>query len=249
MSRQLTKREYQSLLREAFEKYLERFSSTEVENSLISLSYDFSFLADRHWYMFLSDTMVKCELQEMTNVLHRWSQSLARWKAWNLVLVEYDEDTEWLLRREFLDATAHECLLRPSSVRDAFTAISTNAFHQVRLSIQSRAEYPDKLVGDQEKPERRGKLLSRSGKEERLAAVLSHWEYGADLVHAISVLDGEEYRNQTSDYRNANSHNIGPKLGFGHTGTVVRFVSQANKLEEQEDGTYRKVLVEVAPRN
>ena len=125
---------YRSLLQDTFGNYLKCLDSLPGETPL---AYDFKFLANRQWHL-LGEMMVSSNLRELTNLVNRWGHSLLRWDAWNQVLAQHDEETAWLLRYEFLDALAHECLLRPSALRDTFTSVATNALHQAMTEHRSR---------------------------------------------------------------------------------------------------------------
>jgi hypothetical protein len=210
------------------------------EPTIDFLPYDFDFLKHRKWHL-LAESMIECDLRELTNTVNHWHDSLKRWHAWNIVISKHNEDDAWVLRREFLEALAHECLLRPSSVRDMLTAVATSALHQVRLTLEHG--YPDMLEGDPATPNGRGKHLTRRKKESRLASIASVWAEAKPFLEAIRKLDDSAYRSQTLDYRNLNSHAIGPRLGIGHTRTVTRLVVQATKLTEIGEGRFKEVAI------
>lgn len=229
-----------TLLRTSFEEYLDKISEHQFEPKGDFLSYDFSFLKDRKWYL-MSELMVDCELRELTNNINHWSYSLHRWQAWNIIIAKHDEDSAWILRREFLESIAHECLLRPSSIRDTFISVATNALHQARLSISSA--YLDVLEGDPLCPSENPKHLTRRQKEVRLATIASVWPSAKVLISLFRHIDSLVYRKATSDYRNLNSHTIGPRLGVGHTRTVTRKVEPKKELKDIGGGRYEEVLV------
>lgn len=204
------------------------------------LSYDFSFLKGRQWYL-LSEMMVECELRELTNNINHWACSLHRWQAWNLIISKYDDDSAWVLQREFLEAYAHECLLRPSAIRDIFTSVATNALHQARLSANSG--YKDVLDGDPLPGNLHPRNLTRRKKEARLASIASIWPLAKKFLSLLERLDSSDYRGSTRDYRNLNSHTIGPRLGFGHTRTVTRRVVPKKIFKKVGDGCHELVLV------
>ena len=160
---------YRSLLQDTFGNYLKCLDSLPGETPL---AYDFKFLANRQWHL-LGEMMVSSNLRELTNLVNRWGHSLLRWDAWNQVLAQHDEETAWLLRYEFLDALAHECLLRPSALRDTFTSVATNTLHQVRLSIDPA--YRDHLTGDPISPSDHPKPLTKRRKEQRLHTIAKAW--------------------------------------------------------------------------
>jgi len=180
--------------------------------------------------------MVKDELRELTNNLNHWHGSLRRWQAWNTIIQPYDPDDAWELRREFLEALAHHCLLTPSSIRDTLTFVATNSIHQVRLMASK--EYRDYLEGDPKNPSEKPKHLTRRQKEKRLADLISIWPDAPEFMASLRKIDDEAYRNLTSDYRNRNTHSIGPRLGIGITSTVVRSVQQATMMSKQPGGKY-----------
>jgi hypothetical protein len=224
-----------NLLRTAFDAYLLQLNGGELEPAENYLSYDFDGIDSHQWHA-LGNEMVKDELREITNNLNHWHGSLQRWQAWNTVIQPYGTDEAWELRREFLEALAHHCLLTPSSIRDTFTFVATNSMHQVRLMASKG--YRDYLEGDPKNPSEKPKHLTRRQKEKRLADLISIWSEAPGFMASLRKIDDEAYRNVTSDYRNRNSHSIGPRLGIGITRAVVRSVKQATMMSKQPDGTY-----------
>lgn len=232
--------EYFLLLRGAFNEYLQHIESTSLEPHGQLLTYDFDFLENRKWHG-LAQAMIGCELRELTNLVNQWNNSLCRWHAWSLVLKGRDEMAAWELRSEFLDSLAHECLLRPSSIRDTLTSVATNAFHQLRLSTDR--SYPDYLKGDPTAPGKKPKNLRREQKENRLFHLAEKWPSSAGFLDQLRKINTADYINVTSDYRNLTSHTIGPRLGIGYTRTVTRSVEQATRLEPVEGSRYVSVPV------
>lgn len=223
------------ILRTAFDAYLARRQEGELEPSSSYLAYDFDHIGDLQWQL-MGGEMVKDELRELTNILNHWHSSLQRWQVWNGIIDAYNENEAWELRREFLEALVHHCLLLPSAVRDTFSFVATNSLHQVRLAAES--DYKDYLEGDPKTPNDRPIYLTRRKKEKRLANLVSRWRESADFMTSLRRIDDEAYRKKTSDYRNRNSHSIGPRLGIGITQTVVRNVVQATRMVKQADGTW-----------
>lgn len=224
-----------NLLRTAFNSYLLQLDGGELEPAENYLPYDFDGIESYQWQA-LGDQMVKDELREINNNLNHWHGSLRRWHAWNTIIQPYGTDEAWELRREFLEARAHHCLLSPSSIRDTLTFVATNSMHQVRLMASKG--YQDHLEGDPENPSEKAKNLTRRQKEKRLADLISIWPDAPEFMASLRKIDDEAYRNITSDYRNRNTHSIGPRLGIGITRTVVRSVGQATVMSKQPDGTY-----------
>ena len=206
-----------NLLRAAFEAYLARLNGGGLEPSDNYLSYDFDTLDKFQWRTF-GNEMVKDELREITNNLNYWQGSLKRWHAWNAVIDPYSVEYAWELRREFLEARAHHCLLQPSAIRDTFIFVATNAMHQVRLATSK--DYRDFLEGDPRTPNDKPKQLKRSQKEKRLADLISFWPESSSFLSSLRKIDDEAYRRETGDYRNLNSHSIGPRLGLASRGRL-----------------------------
>ena len=226
-----------NLLRAAFDAYLLERNKSGHEPCENYLTYDFESINSNRWTLQgLGNLLVVSELREITNRLNHWHTSLHQWQAWNTVIQAYGENDAWDLRSEFLDSVAHQCLLTPFSIRDTFTFVATNSMHQVRMSACTN--YPDHLEGDPKKPSDKPKNLSRSQKEKRLADIISIWSEGHVFMTLLKQIDDQDYRKSTSDYRNQNSHSIGPRLAIGQTQHVVRCVQQATEMSRQEDGTY-----------
>lgn len=222
-------------LREAFNSYLHQLNEGELEPTEAYLPYDLDNVDARQWIAFGRE-MVKDEFRETTNKLNYWHHSLVRWDAWNNVISRYKEKDAWKLRGEFLEGSVHHCLLMPSSIRDTLTFVATNSMHQVLLSVDDN--YKDYLDGDPKSPSEKPKFLTRSKKEKRLNKLVSRWPIGSEFMSALRKIDDEAYRKATSNYRNLNTHSIGPRLGIGMTRAVVRSVKQATTMSEQADGTY-----------
>lgn len=224
-----------SLLRTAFDQYLGLFPTNEFEPVEDYLSYDLESYDAVRWDT-LGHALVTDDLRELINVINHWHSYLIRWSAWNHVVARHNDNDAWELRREFLEAAVHFCLLQPSALRDSFVFFTTNAVHQVRLA--SEVNYPDRMDGDPTPSVPNPKPLSRRRKEKRLQSLLSHWVEAAPLMPSLHCLDDDAYRRSTSDYRNRTSHSIGPRLGIGITRTVTRSLVPAEKLVAKSDGLY-----------
>lgn len=235
----MTDNHHIEFLRSAFDKYLIEIDADRQKQSDGFLPYDFEEVDTVQWDA-LGGFMVKDELSELTNRMNFWLGALRKWSAWNAVVASYDEMEAWELRHEFLETLAHYCLLQPSTLRDTFTFVVTNAMHQVRLA--SSSSYRDYMVGDPKGPNERT-TLQRKQKENRLAEIISTFPQGIRFMELLENLNDESYRRQTSNYRNLNTHSIGPRLGIGITRMVVRSVVQTTKMEEQPNGRYKAVAV------
>jgi hypothetical protein len=230
-------KQYTAFLRKAFSRYLSRLNAGGIEPKLTYLPYDFEDELKKYALGMVGDMMIKDELREITNIVNHWHGQLLRWHAWNKVLPGYDQDDAWNLRREFLEALSHHCLLSPAAARDTLTFVATNSIHQLRLALE--AGYKDHLDGDPTKPGKKPAHLTRAKKEKRLEELLMQWTEGAHLVSAIRSIDDKAYRDSTWDYRNRSSHAIGPRLALGHTQAVTRLVQQATEFKDQGNGTFK----------
>ena len=167
--------------------------------------------------------------------------SLSRWHAWSMVLNGHDELNAWELRSEFLDSLVHECLLRPSSIRDTLTSVATAAFHQVRLGLDE--SYPDYIEGDPRTPEEKPTFFNRKNKEKRLTNIIKIWPESTLFLNSLREINTSGYINKTYDYRNLTNHSIGPRIGIGETRTVTRSIEPATVFEEAESGRFTRVNV------
>jgi hypothetical protein len=224
--------DYESLLRNALEEYLQLGSKEILSPDEYYLDFNFDFLENRK-LTWAAESIICGELQELTNLLNAWQSSLRRWGRWNKVVSSKDEQAAWALREEFVEAVAHECLLRPHSIRDIFTSVATNALHQIRLITEpDRIKYPDFLEGDPKKPNEHPRHIRRE-KVERLSKLANHWQESSVFVSSLKKLDDQNYRDLTQDYRNLASHTIGPRLAIGDTKMVTRTVTQATNFPDR----------------
>lgn len=152
---------------------------------------------------------------------------LIRWNAWNRVLGG-DDEKSWTLRHEFFESLAHDCLLRPSAVRDTFTSLATDTLHQVRMAEDQNIA--DQLDLDPRPPKFNTKFATRRKKEDQLRNIALKWESGPVFLNSLQAIDTDDYKRSTFNYRNLHSHTIGPSLGVGHVKPVRRQVHQAEEL-------------------
>ena len=230
-----------AFLRKGLDAYLSHYDDGNLDPVESYLPYDFRDEIDRHQWQLMAGHLVSGELNEVTNSLNGWQSALLQWHAWNRALEGFDEQDAWELRREFVEACAHLCLLQPYSVRDMLVFVATNAIHQVRLALGNG--YRDRLEGDPAAPGDRPKHLSRRGKEQRLERLMAPWPDATPWFDLLRRIDDDAYRKTTFDYRNRAAHAIAPRLAVGHVGVVTRHVVQATELERQPDGTYLQVSV------
>jgi hypothetical protein len=223
------------ILLEYYKQYLELFYDSDISDFESFLSYNFNFITERN-IGFIGNDLVHDELNELKNIINSWNNSIQRWKTWNHIIKDLDENTAWDLRREFLEDTVHCCLLKPSSIKDTMISVATNIIHQLRIAKNN--SYKDFLDGDISKPNERPRHLTRAQKERRLAEIISVFDGSEIFLTILKEIDNKNYKELTSDYRNLTSHTIGPRLGIGVTKAVKRQVVQSERIVEQLDGSY-----------
>ncbi|KAB7693120.1 hypothetical protein GBN24_04305 [Plesiomonas shigelloides] len=221
-------------LTRAFNAYLDDLDKN-IKPEYSYLPYNFEFIIGNN-RLSLGKYIIKHELQELTNIMNRWLGDLHRWHAWNNILQQANEDEKWNIQIEFIDALAHQCLLEPSAIRDRFTFVATNAFHQIRLA--SEDNYIDHLDGDPKHPSEKPIFLSRQKKEKRLEKVMSNWNESLQFLDSLKSINDNSYQTSTNDYRNRVNHAIAPRLANGMTQIVTRKLVQATRRTMQEDGSY-----------
>jgi len=230
-----------ALLRKGVDTYLSHYDDGNLDPAESYLPYDFKEEFDRHQWLMMGGHLVAGELNEATNNLNGWQGALLQWHAWKRSLEGFGEQDAWELRREFVEACAHQCLLQPYSVRDMLVFVATNAIHQVRLALGNG--YRDRLEGDPKAPGDRPRHLTRHGKEQRLRQLMAPWPDAAPWFDLLHRIDDDAYRKTTFNYRNRAAHAIAPSLAIGHVGFISRQVVQATKLQMQLDGSYRDMPV------
>lgn len=218
--------DFKILLSCALDKYLNKFDGFDLEPRGKLTSYEFGFLEGYLWSTHAKE-MVRSDLQEIVNKLNRWHGYLESWHAWNNVIAGYDEEQAWVLRFEFLESIAHCCLLYPSAMRDTISTFAIYSLHQLCLSLSDKRK--DCLMEDQDKgvPCR----LSYKQKKKQLLALFSDsgLARGDEFIALLDEINSESYQVATFDYRNSNSHFIGPRLAMGTVRIVSRVARRAGE--------------------
>lgn len=231
------RRNHRILLERKFSEYLDVLDSTALQPTEPFLSYDFDFLENRAWRIPFAEWMVSADLLELTNQVNEWRSLLLRWAAWNHVIGNESDNLTWSLRSEFCDSLVHNCLLRPSSIREALISVATETLHQLRMAEDSNV--PDALVTDAKPPQYKMKIFGRREKEAQLREMLQRREGGGEFWTALELINSPQYQRATFDYRNSHAHHIGPRLGFGEVRPVIRSIEEASELKPAGDGTFR----------
>jgi hypothetical protein len=226
--------EHRKLLEDKFAAYLDVVEKTDLSPPEPYLSFDFSFLFNRIWRISLAEWLVEADLRELTNNLNDWQSLLISWEAWNRVIGQQNDETSLWLRREFCVSLAHDCLLRPSAVKDTFITVATQSLHQIRMAEDHAI--PDKL--DTDPKEYKEKFITRSEKERQLTEICQRWANAKTFRNALEELNTNDYQIKTFRYRNLHSHTVGPRLGFGDVRPVARLVQKAQTLTHIGNGQY-----------
>lgn len=219
---------HKTLLLNTFNAYLTALDRDDLTPLESYLPYDFEFIEGRIWRLQLCGWLVADDLQELTNTINHWHSLLLRWHAWNEIVGTSDDSESLTLRNEFYHSLVHDCLLRPSAIRDTFTSLAIDTLHQIRMA--ENKSIPDYLASDPLPPKFKTSFMTRKQKENQLDEIAARWTLGASFTNALKLLDTQDYRRETYNYRNLHSHTIGPRLGIGHTRAVKRQAHQAEEL-------------------
>jgi hypothetical protein len=188
------------------------------------------------WHLPFLDTLIAGDIREALNHIHQWQTQLLSLKAWVEVLASshLSDDDSWTVRSDLVEPLATWCLLQPAATRDRLGSMATNLVHHGRLT--GDAGYTDVLEGD-----KGNRFLSRRALEEQLTRIGASCSATPAFVERLQVLDGPQFRAQTSDFRNRASHSIAPRLDVGFTQMVTRRIEARDDLIEQPDGTWARV--------
>lgn len=186
-------------------------------------------------HIWLAKHMVADELQETINQLNAWREWLHHLTIWTEVIEHFNEGDAWEMQHYYVDPLAYICLMQPSSVRDRFGHIATNAIHQANLNCDD--SYKDRLDQDRKKSQ----LLFRDDCEKQLGRIGERWDKSGLLLKELSTLDSESYRQETLNFRNRASHAIAPRFRFGVTNFVTRSIGPRTDMILQPDGTYLEI--------
>jgi hypothetical protein len=224
------------LFEEAFQKFLDRREAAGAPAGY-PLSYELINVAKNGGWDHFIGMMVSDELREVINSLNEWHRYLIDWQAWLEVLKDYEGNDAWSVRLQFVEPLVFACMFHPSSTRDRFGAIATNAVHQGNLRVDS--SYKDRLDQD----DKRGGHLKRRETEKQLDRIGGRWKKYPVFGQRLRTTDSQEYRKLTRNFRNLASHGIPPRFEIGETGFVRRSVGPWSETVKQPDGSYKMVQV------
>lgn len=173
------------------------------------------------------------EVRESINSLNAWGVRLHEWQAWNRVVSSYDDkENKWDILRHFLEPVAFYCMLQPSGFADRLALTTENLLHQANLRVFP--DEPDQLAQDAQPH----KPLRRSDRRRQLGALGVRWSKFPPFQQALSMLDGDEYRRLTRNYRNLSVHSFSPRLMLGEVLRAIRSIVPRKDMVRQNDGSY-----------
>lgn len=185
------------------------------------------------WGIPCMELSISNDLREAINQLHNWYQRLVDWLLWIEVLKHFEGNDAWSIRKRYVEPLAYFCMMQPSSTRERFGSIATNALHQANLTLLSN--YKDRL--DQDKHGH----LNRTQREKQINRLGETWTCCAAFLQALRGLDSKNFSSASYNFRNLASHGIAPRFEQGETNFVKRSIEPWSELVEQPDGTYQLV--------
>lgn len=146
--------------------------------------------------------------RELLNSINQFSARLNQLVVWEEVLSIYDKDQTLELRFEFTTLLLYFCLHQPYEFRSRLIFSSTQLCYT--QGIDSKLLSKDDVNKDDD--------INYAS----LNKVLKHWQAGNTLLEAIQKLNGTEFRDRTSNYRNRAQHRVPPGVGYGITNVIER---------------------------
>lgn len=189
------------------------------------------------------DSMLSSDFNELINAINAWNHRLRSWAAWNRVLENIDDEGDrWEVRSEFVEPLAYFCLHQPAGMKDRLIRFGTLSAHVGNMRVI--AGYRDVLDQDakvfkrllQGHPKPHSMFLSRGDAEEQLREKSKEWKSAEPLILQVSLLDSENYREATGDWRNRAAHGIPQHFEFGQVEQVTRTVGFATTLVKGLNG-------------
>ncbi|MDH4562432.1 hypothetical protein [Pseudomonas sp. BN411] len=226
-------REARRAIRELYESahllFLERLE-VFIDKIEYPLSYDLSDKIQKiYWGPAFMELAIANDLRETINQLHSWYGYLVDWSLWIDVLKQFEGEQEWSIRRQYVEHLAFYCMLQPSSTRERFGSIATNALHQANLALQE--DYKDRLDQDEHG------YLSRRKREMQLKRIGANYTSFAPFLQALTHLDNKAFSTASYNFRDLASHGIAPRFEQGETSFVRRSIKPWSELVKQPDGT------------
>ncbi|WP_439859129.1 hypothetical protein [Pseudomonas sp. MBLB4136] len=203
---------------------------TFIDKAEYPLSYDLSDeIRKVYWGPAIMELSIANDLKETINQLHCWYGHLVDWSLWIDVLKQFEGEQEWYIRRQYVEHHAFYCMLQPSSTRERFGSIATNALHQASLLLQEG--YKDQLDQDEHG------YLSRRKREAQVKRLGTNYTCFAPFLQALTHLDNKSFSTASCNFRDLASHGIAPRFEQGETSFVRRYIKPWSELTKNPDGT------------
>lgn len=170
---------------------------TATDPALELLGYDYPQSQNDPIYQLQQEDFTR----ELVNHFNQYLYWLTRLQRWQLVLQDYTEDEAQELRYEFTRLPLDYCLHFPYVFKSKLTFYATKLCY-----VKAIAD--GKMLQRQLKPD--DKINSQT-----LKAVAHWWDAGSVVFNAISAIDGDQFRQSTSNYRNKAQHRHAQRLDFG----------------------------------
>lgn len=194
---------FHDLCNAAYSKVSKLSLESATDPSLALLGYDYSQSQNDFIYQLQQDDFTR----ELVNHFNQYTYWLTRLLRWQLVLQDYSEDEAHELRYEFTRLPLDYCLHFPYAFKSKLTFYATKLCY-----VKAIAD--GKMLQHQLKPD--DKINSQT-----LKAVVHWWESGSVVLAAISAIDGDQFRQSTSNYRNKAQHRHAQRLDFGYVTHIV----------------------------
>ncbi len=194
----------------------------------------------------LDGQLLVSDIRELINNYNAWQDRLYAWHAWNAVsIAASSEQLSWDIRWKFSEPLAFFCLHMPSAFRDSLMTFCSLAMHLGLLNRDNT--HKDELEQDREVFRRlqNGSVdahkyfLPRKKAFEQLRQLSGKWGGTTHLIQLLEKIDSDSYRSSTLDWRNSSSHYIGPRLEYGETRFVKRYVCFGQEKIDLGDGSFQ----------
>ncbi len=227
------RRTMRNLYESAHTLFMERLE-VYIDKIEYPLSYDFADeILKVYWGPAAMDLSISNDLKETINQLHCWYGYLVDWSIWIDVLKNYEDEQEWSIRRQYVEHLAFYCMLQPSSTRERFGAIATNAIHQANLLLQK--DYKDRLDQDEHG------YLSRKKREIQIKRLGENYTGLTSFLQALTHLDNKSFTTSSYNFRDLANHGIAPRFEQGETSFVTRYIEPWQELVKNSDGSAQLV--------
>jgi len=152
-------------------------------------------------------------LANAVNQLTFYERSL---RAWSIVIDGLPEEKRYPVAHEFVDATATVAINLPYVIRERFAFTAAHLCHQANQLKLS--PWTDDLPRDSSinptKADRYGEP----------------WDNYAEFKQCLDRISGQDYKDNTGDFRNIYTHRFQPHFVFGLSQTVTRKVGETGGI-------------------